>query len=532
MQVRTAWSLVVLAMALSARTPLLVAAVPNPEVEQLKAQVNALSDKLKILEDTSKGPQKSAADTALDGKFGPNLNVTTAKGKLQIGGLVQVWYTNFQHDRRGLFDKPFFIDDSNTAGDNDSFRIRRTELRFSIDVHEHVSAFVMIDPAAEAASYPQGAVARKSLAYTAPQYPGSQGVGTNGQTVGATLFPIQALQLGLRTSAPTLLQDALINFHSILPHHDITVGQMLNTFNEDNFANSGSLDFVERAYISNSVSRDMGAVLHGSWWCNGNGSAYQGAGDSGRVQYWLGIHNGTGNLLGTAGSSYNRSDDNNNKDFIGTLLLRPLWDECYGNLEMGYSFRAGHHGNSGMGSLGNNNNFVGANTSSLGHDGWMKYSAPGCLKGLWVKGEATWLHDRNAPGSVVDLFSGDFQLGNRSGFGGNPEPFSTFGYWGAIGYKFAESPLLGDCKESIWSNFEIAFRFESAPNVYVAKPDPHFTSVYSSKVYTAGINYYVKGDTAKIQLNYNAVQTPDGPNGQPFHHTKSDSLALSFQVMW
>ena len=537
-QPRTAWHLSAFALLLSVTAPLLFAAAPNPEVDQLKAQVAALSDKLKILEDTAKGPQKSTADVALDSKFGPNQNATTAKGKLEIGGLVQVWYSHFQHDARGLFDKPGFIADTNTASDNDSFRIRRTELRFGVEIHENVSAYVMIDPAAEAASYPQSAVAQKTLAYVSPQYSPPQGAfGPStffpGGIFGGNTSTVQNVQLGLRTPNPTLLQDALINFHGVVPHHDFTVGQMLNTFNEDNFADNGALDFVERAYIGNSVSRDIGAVIHGSWWCNGEGGAYQGAGDKGRLQYWLGIYNGSGNLFGTQGTSYNRSDDNNDKDFVGTLLARPLWGDCMGKLELGYSFRAGHHGNSGASTVASSNNFISANSSSLGHDAWAKYFAPGIARGLWFKGEATFLHDRNQAGTVIDVTLPGFQVGDAPGIVGSPEPTSTFGYWGAAGYKLSDSALFCSGDHSFWRNFEVDFRYESAPNVFIAKPGrPNFTNVYSSTVYTSGVNYYIKGDNAKIQLNYNVVQNPDGPAGQPFHNVRNDSLVLNFQVMW
>lgn len=525
-QSKTAWTLSALMLLASCSAPLFAGAA-NPEVDALKAQVMALSDKLKVLEETAKAPSKSTADTALDSKFGPDAKVTTAKGKLEVGGLVQVWYSWIQNDRRGLFDTPGAVADTNTVFDNDSFRIRRTELRFTMDIHENVSAFVMIDPAAEAASYPQSAVHQQLKPEVSPDFFASRPQAAGQGTSTTAVFNAQT---GARTPNPTLLQDALINYHGIIPHHDITVGQMLNTFNEDNFADNGSLDFVERSYIGNSVSRDLGAVLHGSWWCNGGGGAYQGAGDTGRFQYWLGVWNGTANLFGTSGTSYNRSDDNDQKDFVGTMLVRPLWDDCLGKLELGYSFRAGHHGKSGMSAL--DPGFVGSNTSSLGHDAWAKYYAPGALKGLWFKGEATWLHDRNPKGSSIDLASTGTQNVDAAGFPQEIEPVTTFGYWGAVGYKFADSPLICGCRNSFWKNFEVDFRYESAPNVFVSKPDNFFTSVYSTKVYTSGINYYIKGDNAKIQLNYNVVQNPYGPVGQPFHNVKNNSLVLNFQVMW
>jgi len=522
--------------------------VPDSEIKKLREEVKTitelreelktLTDKYNAMQSTAKSATPAAADAALEKKFGPNAKVISKFGNLELGGLLQAWYYTVQHDKQGLFSNPGTgIVDSNAAGNTDSFRIRRAELKFKMDITQNVSSFIMIDPANEATAFPQLAVGAHRLAQVSPEY-----LAANPGILGASTSSIAGIQTGAGTTN-RLLQDALINFHGIVPHHDFTVGQMLPSFNEESLANDGALEFIERSYIGNSASRDLGAVIHGSWFCNGDGGVYQGLGDSGRLQYWLGMYNGSANLLGTSGSSANRSDTNDQKDFVATLLVRPLWDDCRGKMELGYSFRAGHHGNSGPGSaapgaggVGTGDGFIAANTSSLGHDVWAKYSAPGRLKGLWLKGEATWLHDRNAPLSVIDLANADFQLGNGlGGVTGIAEPVSTFGYWGAIGYKLADCPTSRcgcGAGNEIWRNFEFAFRYERAPNIMVAKPNASFTSVYSSTVYTAGVNYYIQGDNAKLQLNYNDVQTPDGPNGQRFHKTHHNSLVLSFQVMW
>src|SRR5437016_4672718 len=66
------------------------------EIEELRRKVNTT---------TAPAVVKSRVDEALESKYGPNATVTTKNGKLTISGLVQVWYTTYQHDNNGLFDK-------------------------------------------------------------------------------------------------------------------------------------------------------------------------------------------------------------------------------------------------------------------------------------------------------------------------------------------------------------------------------------------------------------------------------------------
>ena len=148
------------------------AATEAEQLQELRDQVAKLRDQVNTGRQNKNAGMASPIDTLMDNKYGPDAAVTARTGKLQIGGLVQVWYYAIQRDSRGLFDDPngTGVRDTNSASDNSSFRIRRAELQFSIDVHENVSAYIMIDPAAEAASFPQLGAAPKRLAYLSPEF--------------------------------------------------------------------------------------------------------------------------------------------------------------------------------------------------------------------------------------------------------------------------------------------------------------------------------------------------------------------------
>src|SRR5205823_4088905 len=118
------------------------------EMEELRAEVARLREAVNA-QRVSTQPMTSAVDTMMDNKYGPDAKVTTRAGKLEIGGLVQVWYYSIQNDHDGLFHDPAGtgVIDTNEHADNDSFRIRRAEISFKMDIHENVRAYVMIDPA-------------------------------------------------------------------------------------------------------------------------------------------------------------------------------------------------------------------------------------------------------------------------------------------------------------------------------------------------------------------------------------------------
>jgi hypothetical protein len=496
------------------------------EIEKLKKDIEDLRKKVSS---SSMAMPKSATDRALDSKYGPNAPVTTKSGKLTLGGMVQVWYYSIQNDNQGLFNDPAGtgIADTNEASDNDSFRIRRAELNLTMDIHENVTSYVMLDFAREAGSFPNMSTNQgyKTANNLSPEFAAANGVpGSTGA--------VSSVQFG-SGGVPNILQDALINFHGVVPHHDFTVGQYLPTFSEEDFGPNSMLDFVERSFIGNAFARELGVTIHGSWWDNGGGGAYCGGGDSGRFQYWLSAFNGAGNWHQTGGQSQNRSDDNDGKDFLATFLVRPVWkQETWGSLELGWSSGIGSHGeSSGKDPVANPVNGLNRNANSaIRHSGWMSYRPGGPVRGWWLKGEWAWVKDRNAPGSVVDLTGSD---ANGIGFQTSGKPFHTTGFYISTGYRISQS-CFSECGCNWLHDLEFALRYEQFDNVYIADPavpDTH-TNVYQTKVLTPGINYYIKGHNAKIQANYNFVRNPDGPAAAPFHDVKNDSFVVNFQVMF
>jgi len=436
-----------------------------------------------------------AIDKAVAAKYGPSNLVTTKTGKLKISGLIQVWYYSVQNDQEGLFHDPNIngVQDTNDALDNDSFQIKRTDLIFDMDITENVSARLWIDPARENTSFPlatsnQGTFKRGLSQNIANTQTGSGGVSR-------------------------LVQDAWINYHGVIPHHDFQLGQFRPAVGDEGLRLNGQLDFVERSLIGQlPTNRDTGLQAHGTWWDD-------------RLQYWVGIYNGAGNYYASGGQTQNRSDDNDEKDFNAKLQIRPVWkNETWGSLELSYSFMGGTHGEeSNEDPVADPVNGLNRNeVDALRHYVHAYYAPGSVVQGWWLRGEWAYIRDRNAPSTVVDLTGGTQTAGGA---------FDSTGWYFSTGYHVGNS-ILKDSAPSWLKNLEFAARYEQFENVQVTDlVNAEHTDNFKTALWTAGVNYYIKGHNAKIQLNYVIVDDPDvSTAGRDFHDVNNDCFVVNFQV--
>ncbi|MEI6232484.1 MAG: porin [Planctomycetota bacterium] len=452
---------------------------------------------------------------------GPN-KVTTKAGNLQIGGLLQIWETKHWRDRRDIFS-----DRGGELLDNSGNRIRRAELKFTIDIHENVTAVVMFDAAREATSFP-GTPSSQGLFKSAPASVANQ----NGTFTTGTTFREQ-VQTGGGTSN-RILQDAYINFHDVIPHHDVTVGQFKPSAGEEGVRSSANLDFAERAMV-NQINdlRDTGIQVHGTWWQDCDTKI-------GRLQYWVGAFNGAGNYFNTAGDFQNRSDDNDSKDVIGKLMVRPIWSDCLiGRLELGVWGQYGKHGETGDHSVdgsqpANALNRLKTNAHRLG--AWAMYKPMGCLRGIWLRGEYGEQSDRTAPFTVNAFGLGSGPNGEQA----SPNPIKRQGWYAAAGYKLTDSIFAERLSKGNWFNrlvepTEFVTRYESFENIVVenaANPD-QLSDLYRTRVFTAGVNYYVNAYKHRIQINYMNVQERVNANQHPGIRGANDNMyVMSYQIQF
>jgi len=512
----------------------------SSSVDDLKKEVEKLRKDI---------AQKQEAKTAIGGKvdelvgskYGPGSAVTTRSGKLQIGGLLQVWYQSPQKDHLGIINNADTgVSESFSPSRNDTFRVRRTELRFTMDIHENVLAYVMMDPARES----------NISFYPLPTYPNHN----------ATLINPFFLETGQAPSpvggssiVPSLLQDAYINYHGVVPHHDFYIGQFKPPSGEEAWRNSGQLEFVERAMVTNINNvRDIGVMMHGTWVDN-------------RVQYWVGGFNGpAGTVLGNPEllEGGNRADDNGSKDIAWRVAVRPVWnaEEWYGRLELGYARTDGYRGKSGnqfnFDVVTNSINEV--STAINRQAAWAWYRPNGPVKGTWFRGEWGSGRDRFSP---TGSFGALPTILMESGSGSNinyvfsdgtaipiqlaPTPVTVSGFYVGTGYKisdsvFAEGLRGGDSFQKFLYDLEFAFRYEQYQNIATESLNnaDRQTDLFSTKAFTAGINYYVnlhggkiRAHDVKLQANYIIVDDP-GNKARGLREVKNNVFVVAFQVMF
>jgi len=72
-------------------------------------------------------------------------------------------------------------------------------------------------------------------------------------------------------------------------------------------------------------------------------------------------------------------------------------------------------------------------------------------------------------------------------------------------------------------------QFQNIETANIANPVK--TSVFNTRILTAGVNYYFGGNV-KIQANYNLVDLPTEKTNtvRKFHDTQNNSFVVNFQV--
>ncbi|MEI6233945.1 MAG: hypothetical protein WCT04_12885 [Planctomycetota bacterium] len=444
--------------------------------------------------------------------------VNTGAGRVKIGGLVQAWYYALERDTKGLLNsRPAGFVDHGIAGSQNTFQTRRAELNFTIDINQYVTAFMKTDFAADADP------SRSTY------------VSLSGSNQG---FIKAALNNRIRNNdgtIPAVLQDALINFHSFVPHHDLTIGQMLPYFGEEEFLPSSGTDFVERSWIGSVAPRDIGVVLHGAWWDDYQGVAYQGAGNTGRVQYWLGAFNSTSYYHD--GTTQLAADNNASKDFLGRLMVRPLWDYTYGRLELSAAYGFGKHGNTPLNQAIHELNaaaafpYLNGAPPSWGQrfNAFVGYQPQRFAKGLWFKYEYAWLRDTTA---TIPNTTGVFSTTGAAA-PDHYQPFSSSGYYVSAGYNLGKVNSLY-CLPDWIKHLEFDARYQRYENIWNQSSGKGGTRIntFATQQATFGINYYIRGNYAKIQANYDIVRDPKGTSDYRFHSVRNDSFSMNFQVMW
>lgn len=453
--------------------------VSQAEYDKLKKEI----DELRLRVDGAQPVAASRTEEVVSNKCGPNETVTSASGKLTIGGLLQVWYYGIQNDNRG-----YAPGSSNEVVNNDGFGIRRAEIRFTMDIHENVRAVVSLDAAREATSFP-----------TFPSNLGSGVWGDSDVLWSTTALGGNAKADAVRNGtgdANRMLQDAYILFHGILPHHEASTGQMRPHLGYEGSQDDSTLDFVERAMITQPAAlRDLGGMVHGTWWED-------------RFQYWVGSFDGAGTAFQ---QRQNRGDDNDEKDLVGTILLRPLWkNETWGSIELGYSGLYGTNGEgNGVNSLGHR---AGRRTMQYAY---LSYRPGGPVRGWWMRGEWGEIRDRFAPGDMTF----------------DPAPFRVQGWYVATGYKLSDS-IWADKLNSWLKPVEFVFRYNVMQNLLLpGVGEYNEVDRFKTQVVTAGVNYYIKGNNAKLQFNYNWVMEEEN-EARGLREVKNDNFVLNFQVAW
>lgn len=238
------------------------------EIEAQRAVMREQQEKIKALElkaapsaTATPAPAAPAAKVAAP----PPITVETGGMKLKVAGLFQGWYT--------------WAD----AAVVDTFRLRRSELKFTVDMNPRVKWTLMIDPA-------------KALSLT------STTATMGGQTV------VTSATVG---QSGRILQDAFVAI-TWKPSLSVEVGQQKVPLTYEGSAqSSGKLETAERALFMTDKFRSSG---YGD--VRDLGVTVRGKMAQGQFEYAAGVFNGLG-------EGFNDVDKNEQKTWVSRLAYRP-----------------------------------------------------------------------------------------------------------------------------------------------------------------------------------------------------------------
>jgi hypothetical protein len=216
-------------------------------------------------------PAKAPAPAPL-----PEIVVESGGPKLKLGGLVQGWYT------------------IGSAGTVDTFRLRRTEMKFSGDMSPHAKWVVMFDAA-------------KALSLSS----------TTATVGGANVVTAASVAQSGR-----VLQDAYVAL-SASSQFAVELGQQKIPLSMEGVQSSGKLETIERALFMTDKARgagwgdarDLGLMVRGKLF-------------KGQFEYASGVFNGLGETL-------NDVDKTDQKDVVTRIVLHPSFMK---SLQFGGSF--------------------------------------------------------------------------------------------------------------------------------------------------------------------------------------------------
>jgi len=493
------------------------------DIAALKNEVERLRNEIKNEGDAKLSPITTVDDRLLE-HFDSSQKATTGAGRLVVGGLVQVWYQSLQNDARGIVTPTAFNNvkfaEPNSRLDNDTFRIRRTELRFTLDIADTVTAYVMLDPSREANITFSPFPVDPSHDETLVNANLANGMGQQFGKLGAHSFGNAIL--------PQVLQDAFLSFHDVVPHHDFQIGQFKPPSGEESWRSSGFLDFIDRSMVTsvNNV-RDIGVMVHGTWFYTDPKDT-----STGRIQYWFGAFNGPNDTVLTDPEIIeggNRSDDNNYKDFCWRIAGQPVWslEKWYGRLETGIARTDGVRGKSGSSfNPVHQINSVNSTPTAINRQAaWIWYRPNGPVVGWWLRGE--W-------GSGRDRISA-----SMLGFGQtDPAPVTASGWFMSSGYKLSKSIYVKRFDEMGWvgkalKNSEFTYRYEAYQNIATENLVRRNvkTDLFKTAINTAGFNYYIDGYNARLQANYAFVNEPHEPR-RGLRGPRADQFVINLQLQF